>query len=96
MENKKFEIFIEDVGDWRVGLKPIVTLKAELDENMVEHLKENKILGEFEQKLEALVKEYFEAEIRYKTYDTRDLEAEREWYEQRYLEENNDSGRFTM
>lgn len=87
MADKKFEIFVEDVGDSSVGIGSVITLKAELDENMVEHLMENKILGEFEQKLEALVKEYFEEEILYRTYDTRDLEAEREWYEQRAKEE---------
>ena len=87
MADKKFEIFVEDVGDPSVGMSSVITLKAELDENMVEHLIENKILGEFEQKLEALVKEYFDAEIYYRTYDTRDLEAEREYYEQRAKEE---------
>ena len=88
MEDKKFEIFIEDVGDASVGMSSVITLKAELDENMVEHLIENKLLGEFEVKLEDLVREYFEAEICYKTYDTRDLEAEREYYEQKAKEEN--------
>ncbi len=89
MEYKKFEIFVEDVGDASVGLRPVITLKAELDENMVEHLKENKILGQFEEKLENLVKEFFEAEIRYRTYDTRDLEAEREFYEELTKEKEN-------
>lgn len=89
MADKKFEIFIEDVGDASVGMSSVMTLKAELDENMVEHLVENKILGDFEAKLEALVREYFEAETYYKTYDTRDLEAEREWYEQRAKEKEN-------
>ena len=78
---KQFEIFIEDVGDDSVGISSELTFKAELCENMVEHLKENKILGQFEQKLEALVKEYFEAETYYRTYDTIELEAEKEYYE---------------
>ncbi len=87
---KKFEIFVEDVGDASVGLMSEMTFKAELCENMVEHLTENKILGDFEAKLEALVKEYFDAETYYRTYDTRDLEAEREYYEQRAKEKEND------
>lgn len=89
MKDKKFEVFVEDVGDYSVGMRPVVTLKAELDENMVEHLIENKILGDFEAKLEALVREYFEAETYYKTYDTRDLEAEREYYEKLEEERRN-------
>lgn len=89
MADKKFEIFVEDAGDYSVGMKPVITLKAELDENMVEHLKENKILGEFEQKLEALVKDYFEAETYYRTYDTIELEAEREYYEKLEEEKRN-------
>lgn len=83
----KFEIFIEDVGDDSVGLSSEMTFKAELCENMFEHLKENKIIGEFEQKLEALVKEYFEAETYYRTYDTIELEAEKEYYEKLASEE---------
>ena len=90
MENKKFEIFVEDVGDMSVGCMPVTTLKAELDENMVEHLKENGLLGQFEEKLEALVKEFFEAEIYYKTYDTRDIEAERKYYEELEQEGKNE------
>lgn len=78
----KFEIFIEDKGDLSVGISPVITFKAELDENMAEHLIENRILGEFKEKLEGLVKEFFEAETSYVTYDTRDLEAEKEYYEQ--------------
>ena len=87
MDNKKFEIFVEDVGDDSVGIRPVITLKAELAEDMVEHLVEEKTLGDFEAKLEALVREFFDAEIYYRTYDTRDLEAEREYYEQRAKED---------
>ena len=84
---KQFEIFIEDVGDDTVGISSELTFKAELCKNMFEHLKENMILGEFEQKLEALIKEYFDAETNYRTYDTIELEAEREYYEELQQEE---------
>ncbi|SEP82561.1 hypothetical protein SAMN04487977_101538 [Treponema bryantii] len=87
MGDDKFTIFIEDIGDRSVGMMPIITVKVELDENMSEHLIENKILGEFEQKLESLVKEYFEAETMYRTYDTRDIEAENEYYKRLAEEE---------
>lgn len=86
----KFEIFIYDIGDDSVGIREELTFKAELCENMVEHLKENKTLGKFEQKLEALVKEFFEAETSYRTNDTIILEAEREYYEKLSKEKNND------
>lgn len=79
----KFEIFVEDKGDFSVGISPVITFKAELDDNMVEHLIENRILGKFEEELEGLVKDFFEAETSYATYDTRDLEAEKEYYEKR-------------
>lgn len=45
MPKKKFEIFIEDVGDSSVGMMSEQTFKAELCENMIQHLKENKLLG---------------------------------------------------
>lgn len=73
--NNEFEIFVEDVSDRSVGLQSEITLRAKLDENMVEHLVENNLLNEFEKKLKALVEEYFEPETRYKIYDTKDLEA---------------------
>ncbi len=80
MSKDKFEIFVEDVGDMGVGLSPVCTLKAELDDNMAEYLIENKLLGKFEEKLEGLIKDFFEAETYYRTYDTRDLKAEEEYY----------------
>ena len=76
MAEQKFTIYVEDVGDRSVGLTPITTLKAELDENMVEHLIDNKLLGRFEEALEKLVNDFFEPEISYRTFDTRDLEDE--------------------
>ena len=82
MADKKFEIFIEDVGDPSVGLQAEHTFKAELCENMVNYLKEEKLLDKFEEKLEALVNEFFEAETYYKTFDTLELEAERKYYEE--------------
>ena len=78
--NEPFTVFVEDVGDWSVGIRPIITLKADIDENMVEHLKDSKTVREFEKKLEELVKEFFEPETRYSTYDTDDLLAEQEYY----------------
>ena len=84
-----FEIFVEDAGDYSVGCSSAVILRAELDENMVEHLKANKILGQFEERLEALVKEFFEAETYYRTYDTDKIEAERKYYEELAKKEQN-------
>ena len=87
---KQFEIFIEDVGDESVGLRSEITFKAELSESFEQHLKENKIRDEFEQRLEKLVKEFFEPETGYRTYDTDELEAEREYYEKLEQEGKND------
>ena len=85
-----FEIFIDDIGDDTVGIQPERTLKAELCENMVKQLKENNLLREFEQKLEKLVKEYYEPEVRYRTVNTDELDAEKAWYEKMYKENRND------
>ena len=74
---KKFEIFIEDVGDRSVGLQSEITLRAELSESIIEHLNENKILKKFEKKLKELVNEFFEPETHYTVYDTFDLEYEK-------------------
>lgn len=84
--NKKFEVFVEDVGDRSVGLSPLVVMKAELDENFVEHLKENNLMKSFETKLKKLVDEFFEPEIRYEIYDTDYLEAEKQYWED-YIKE---------
>lgn len=87
MPKKKFEIFIEDVGDSSVGMMSEQTFKAELCENMIQHLKENKLLGQFESKLEALVKEFYEPETYYRLYDAQDLEDEKRYYEELSKEE---------
>lgn len=87
MSKKKFEIFIEDVSDSSVGIMSEQTFKAELCENMIQHLRENNLLGQFEAKLEALVKEFYELETYYRIYDTQDLEDEKQYYEELSKEE---------
>lgn len=84
MPEKKFEIFIEDVGDSSVGMMAEQTFKAELSENFAQYLKENKLLGQFEAKLESLVKEFYESAACYRLYDSKDIEDERRYYEEFY------------
>lgn len=84
MPEKKFEIFIEDVGDSSVGMVAEQTFKAELSENFAQYLKENTLLGQFEEKLEALVKEFYESAAYYRLYDSQDLKDERRHYEEFY------------
>lgn len=74
--SEDFEIYIDDVGDPSVGLQPETTLKAVLHENMVEHLKENNLLRDFENRLKALVDEFYEAEIHYEITDSEMLKQE--------------------
>lgn len=81
MTNNKFEIGIVDVGDSSVGLQSELTFRAELSDGMVEHLKDSNLLKEFKDKLESLVREYYDPETSYNVYDTDELEAEREYYE---------------
>lgn len=79
---KKFEVFVEDIGDWSVGLRSEVVLKAELSENMINQLKEDKTLDEFETKLQALVEEFYAPEIEYRTFNNEDIQAETEYEEE--------------
>lgn len=75
----KFEIFVEDIGDWSVGIRSETALRAELSENMIDYLRKENLLDNFETKLKALVEEFYQPEICYELSDTESIEAEIEF-----------------
>jgi len=75
------QIIVADVGDRSVGIQSMTELTAELNDDFLDFLKEQKTLPEFRKKLQALVEEFYEPECGYDTWMSQDDEAEREFYE---------------
>ena len=75
---KEFNVYVQDIGDPTVGLSPLMVFKAQLDENLVEAIKEYGSMKEFKKELESLICKYMEPETSYDVYDDEDIEKEAE------------------
>ena len=81
-KEKRFGIYLNDVGDMSVGIPVTGVLEARICDDMVEHLRENKLLDDFKTKLKALIDEYYEPETGYEIFDDDDIEAEARYEEE--------------
>ena len=84
-ETVKF--YIADDGDMSVGLMPYTYLTAEMPREIVDNLKANNSLVQFEQELFDLVNKYCEYELTSTAIWNSDDEKEAEWFVQNRIEE---------
>ena len=69
---KRNEISIFDIGDMSVGISSLEIVRAELNQDFIDFMKEQGTFGEFRKKFQALISEFMEAEIGYDNYMVED------------------------
>ena len=69
---KRNEISIFDIGDMSVGISSLEIVRAELNQDFIDFMKEQGTFGEFRKKFQLLISEFMEAEICYDNYMVED------------------------
>ena len=73
------EFTVVDVGDSSVGMPEVETASLKVSDDMYDLMVEQNTKADFMKKFEALIKEFFEPEVRYETIDQ---EAEKLFWEE--------------
>ena len=87
MKEETVKFYIADDGDMSVGLMPYTYLTAEIPREIIDNLKANNALVQFEQELFDLVNKYCEYELTSTAIWNSDDEKEAEEFCERFKDE---------